>query len=314
MSESVYDIFKDKASLARDAADRRTAQACAMDSRIAEIDKELSETGMKIFAAALSGEENRDAAYKKLETRLNILKAEKKDRLVALGLPEDYTDVKYECEACSDTGYVGIKMCSCLKKALIKQSYKNSGIGKYLEKQTFENFDVSLYPFGEIRQKMTEVLNRAKKYADTFSENTSDSLLFVGGTGLGKTHVSSAIAKSVIDKGFSVSYDSAQNIISAFERERFLRDGERHDSDRYLNADLLIIDDLGAEVQSKSSVSYFYTIINTRIIASKPTIVSTNLSAKELTYQYDSRIVSRLLGEYKVFLFEGDDIRKVKRQ
>ncbi len=313
MEKSVYEIFKEKAPLARELAERRSYEVWAKDSEIEKIDKELSETGLRIFAAALSGEENRDAEYKKLENRLSSLKLEKKQRLEALGYPADYTEVKYECEKCSDTGYVGIKMCDCLKKALIQQSYRSSGIGKYLEKQTFDNFDLTLYQFGKIRENMSRILSRAKAFASEFSDSSAESLLFVGGTGLGKTHISSAIAKCVIEKGYSVSYDSAQNIISAFERERFGRD-DKQDSQKYLNADLLIIDDLGAEIQSKSSVSYFYTLINTRLISSKPTIISTNLTPKELTAQYEERIVSRLFGEYSVFLFEGEDIRKVKRQ
>lgn len=313
MAESIYDLYKDKAKNARDEADRRTAEVCAKDPRIAEIEKELSETGLRIFAAALSGEENRDEAYRRLEISLLALKTEKKERLLALGYPIDYTEVHYECPKCSDTGYVGFKMCDCLKKELRKQSYRTSGLGKYLDAQSFDNFDVSLYPFGEVRERMANVLSRAKRYAEGFSDDTSESLIFVGGTGLGKTHLSTSIAKAIIEKGYSVFYNSAQNIISTFERERFCKDDEKRESEKYLEADLLIIDDLGAEVQSKSSVSYFYTIINTRLISSKPTIISTNLTPAALQSAYDERIVSRILGEYSVYLFEGTDIRMVKR-
>ena len=314
MAESVYEIYKTKAFDARAAADRRSEEVWAKDSRIAEIDKELSETGLRIFAAALTGDENREEAYNKLQARVFQLKDEKRQRLEALGLPADYTEVKYECAKCSDTGYVGIKMCDCLKKALIRQSYQSSGIGKYLESQTFDNFDVSLYPFGQVRDRMASVLSRAKSYAAGFSPEESSSLIFMGGTGLGKTHISSAIAKCVLDKGYSVFYNSAQNIISTFERERFTREGEGLESDKFFDTDLLIIDDLGAEMPGKSSVSSFYTVINTRMIASKPTIISTNLTPQQLQSNYDERIVSRILGEYSVFLFEGTDIRRVKRE
>ncbi len=314
MAESVYEIFKDKARLARAAADKRTEEVCSKDERLAEIQRELSETGIKIFAAALSGEENRDSAYKALELRLTALKDEKKRRLAALGLPEDYTDVKYECPKCSDTGYVGIKACDCLKKAITQQNSKKSGLGKYLENQTFESLDLSFYPFGEIREKMSDIIKYAKEYAASFSPWDSESLLFVGPTGLGKTHISSAIAKCVIEKGYTVAYDSAQNIIASFERDRFERDGEARSSERFLNSDLLIIDDLGTEVQSKSATAYFYTIINTRILSSKPTIVSTNLTPTQLNNQYERRIVSRLFGEYRVYEFAGDDIRMKKKK
>lgn len=311
MSESVYEIFQNKTNRAVAAAEKRSAEVRARDGRIAEIDRELSEMGMRIFATALKGGEDRDREFNKLQTRISMLNAEKKERLRALGLPEDYTDIKYECSKCSDTGYQGYKMCDCMKKALLRQNYERSGIGKYLENQTFESFDLKYYP-EKVRSNMSNVLKDAKEYAEKFDASSSTSLLFMGSTGLGKTHISSAIAKKVIEKGCSVVYDSAHNIISAFERDRFAKDGEVR-SDRYLDADLLIIDDLGSEIQSKSSTSYFYTVINTRLIASKPTIVSTNLNPKELTEVYDTRIVSRLFGEYKVLIFEGEDIRKAKR-
>lgn len=313
MSENVYEIYENKAHLARKSADRRSAEVWAMDKRIAEIDKELSATGLKLLSAALLDDGKREEAYKRLEADIFALRDEKKKRLVALGLPEDYTDVKYQCEKCSDTGYVGIKMCECMKRALTKQNYKSSGIGKYLEGQTFDNFDLSLYPFGEARENMSRIFNQARSFADSFSPDSSESLFFMGGTGLGKTHLSSAIAKEVIEKGYSVVYDSAQNIISTFERERFARDESGLKSQKYFDAELLIVDDFGTEIQSKSSISYFYTLINTRLISSKPTIISTNLSGKELNSQYDDRIVSRILGEYSIRQFMGEDIRKLKK-
>lgn len=311
---SIFEIYKSKADKARSDADERSRLVWEKDKRIEEIDRELSGIGMEIFAAALLGDEKREAEYQRLQTKLALLRAEKKDRLLALGLDEHYTDVKYECEKCSDTGYVGIKMCDCLKKTIRQRSYKNSGIGKYLEDQTFDNFDLNYFEFGEKRSNAAKHVSNLKKYAEEFSENTTKSLLIMGTTGLGKTHLSSAVAKIVIERGFSVYYDSAQNIISTFERERFLRDDEKPVSDRYFDCDLLIIDDLGAEIKSKNSVSYFYTLINTRLISGKPVIISTNLDAKGITANYDKRIASRLFGDYDLYFFEGKDVRGLKNK
>lgn len=313
MSEAIFNIYDKKSQRAKDEADARSKEVWEKDKRIKEIDDELASIGMKVFRASLLDDEKREAEYKRLENSLALLRAERADRLLALGLPSDYTNPHYECEKCSDTGYIGFKACDCLKKEIVKENYKKSGIGKYLEKQTFSNFDLSYYGEGKTRENMKFILERAKRYAEGFNKNTSESFLFLGGTGLGKTHLSSAIAKVVIEKGFSVSYDSAQNIISAFEKERFMKEGETPLTDRYFSADLLIIDDLGAEVHSKNSVSYFYTLINTRLIAGKPVIVSTNLTGSSLQSQYESRIVSRLLGEYTVSVFTGEDVRKIKK-
>ncbi|MBR5817465.1 MAG: ATP-binding protein [Clostridia bacterium] len=313
MEQSIRDKFMHKAERARQEADERSRIAYSADKRLFEIDRELSDTGLKFFRAALLDDGVREIEYKKIEARVTALKEEKGDRLERAGFPRDFTDVKYECEKCSDTGYVGIKMCDCLKSAIAEINYKASGLGRYLERDSFDSFDLALYP-ESAKAQMTKIYNKCVEYASAFNKD-SDSLLFVGTTGLGKTHLSSAIAKCVLDKGFSVAYDSAQNIISAFEKERFARDSQSaHLTEKYMESDLLIIDDLGAEVHSKSSVSYFYTLINTRLVASRPTIVSTNLTPKQLTSQYEERIVSRLFGEYRVFLFEGEDIRKRKLQ
>lgn len=311
---SVFELYKHKADKARSDADLRSKLVWEKDKRIEEIDRELSGIGMEIFGAALLGEGKREEEYNRLQGKLALLRAEKKDRLLALGLDEHYTDVKYECEKCSDTGYVGIKMCDCLKKTIRQKSYKNSGIGKFLEDQTFDNFDLNYFEFGEKRNAAAKNVRDLKKYAESFSEKTTDSLLIVGSTGLGKTHLSSAVAKVVIEKGYSVYYDSAQNIITTFERERFLRDDEKPVSDRYFDCDLLIIDDLGAEIHSRNSVAYFYTLINTRLISGKPVIISTNLDAKGIVSNYDNRIASRLLGDYSLFFFEGKDIRALKKK
>lgn len=309
---SIFEIYKNKAEKAREDANMRTLEVWQKDSRIKEIDDELSGIGMSVFSASLLDDEKREAEYKRLENRLELLKIEKKDRLRSLGYSENYTDVKYECEKCSDTGYVGIKMCDCLKKTITERNYKTSGIGKHLETQTFENFSFSYYQDGEEKESMKNIYKKVKEYAENFNENTSESLLFVGGTGLGKTHLSSALAKTVIKKGFSVCYDSAQNILTAFEKDRFLREGDTPRSDKYLECDLLVIDDLGAELQTKSSVSHFYTLINTRLISSKPVVISTNLDAPQLTSHYEQRIVSRFFGEYSVHHFRGRDIRLIK--
>ena len=308
----IKELFEKKSEAARRAADERSLEVYARNGRIKEIDDALSRFGIKLLAVATLPDGEREEGFFKIEKEMSSLREEKKKLLLELGYPADYTDVKYECEKCSDTGYIGIKMCECMKREVVKRRYRASGIGKYLESQSFDNFSLDYYPFGKAREKMLSNLDYLKNFADTFNSESGESLLFVGSTGLGKTHLSAAIAKKGIEKGYSVVYDSAQNIVSAFERERFSTEPDKL-TDKYFNSDLLIIDDLGAEVQSKSSVSYFYTLINTRLISSKSTIISTNLGATRLCQHYEDRIVSRLFGEYTVFLFEGEDIRKIKK-
>ena len=148
-------------------------------------------------------------------------------------------------------------------------------------------------------------------FAEGFSKDTCKNFLLVGGTGLGKTHLSTAMAKTIIDRGHDVLYVTALGMLGDFEAKRFGDGvGVRNDPMRYTDAQVLIIDDLGTEITNQFSVSCLYDVINARIISRKSTIISTNLSKDELLKRYWDRITSRLFGEYSPVLFLGTDIRR----
>ena len=234
--------------------------------------------------------------------------------LCANGYPADYSDVHYECNECSDTGFVNGKMCKCMRTALNYAGYESSGVLKLIEKQNFETFDLTYYEGGE-RQHMESILNRAKSYAAKFDGNSMSNLLFMGQTGIGKTHLSSAIAKVIIDNGYDVVYESAQKIFADFEAERFGRVPAGEDrTRRYMECDLLIIDDLGTELTNQFTISSLYNVINSRLNRRKSMIINTNLMQAELCDRYSDRISSRLFGLFSPYLFTGDDIRSRKLQ
>ena len=136
-----------------------------------------------------------------------------------------------------------------------------------------------------------------------------------GSTGLGKTHLSSAVAAKVIENGNDVYYTSATNMFADFEEKRFGSSTSYDvtgDISQYFTCDLLIIDDLGAEMINQFTVSCLYNVINTRINRKKPTMLSTNLSQDEFKKKYWDRISSRVMGEYLVLPFFGEDIRRKK--
>lgn len=285
---------------------------------IKEIDNTLSLTGLKILEASskFSGE--------RLETEIMKLKKENealiRDRAECLtyhGLPVDYSDVKYECRDCSDTGFVGIKMCNCMKERLILAGYESSGIGTLITSKTFDNFDPSYQKDDKnALDNNTIVFNFCKKYAESFSESGSPNLLFIGATGLGKTHLSAAIAGRVISRGFDTVCETAQNFFSDFEFERFNRPyggdpDETPKTDKYFSCDLLIIDDLGTELTNQFTVSCLYNIINTRLNRGKSMIINTNLTRDELNKRYADRITSRLFGEFLPLIFLGKDMRQI---
>lgn len=322
--KKVRDEFENKRSRAAGASDANRQQAYLKCPLLIEVDRALSLTGLSVYRAALGGKEGLESRIAAIKKENLELQENKRRLLKEAGFPEDFTDIKYECDKCNDTGYVGVNMCSCMKKALVREAYNSSGLGKLLAGQTFENFDLSYYSSvadesgTSPKEVMEKNLERAKQYVDEFGDTAKETnLLFAGTTGLGKTHITTAIAKGIIDKGYDVVYDSAQNIIRAFEQERFEKDEYAGDNvSRYFQCDLLIIDDLGTEFRNTFTQSALYNLLNTRINAGKSMIVSTNLcTVDEFLKVYEERIASRLIGSFKFFKFVGKDIRiqKTKR-
>ena len=229
--------------------------------------------------------------------------------------PADYSHVKYECTKCGDTGFVDNTMCSCMKEALTLAGIENSGFATLIKEQTFDNFSLEYYAGNSmIAERMKNNLEFFKNYVDTFSPATSKSVLLMGGTGLGKTHLSSAVARGIIEKGYDVFYTGAIDLFSSFEIERFKSYSNEPNPiiERYFESDLLIIDDLGTEMINQFSVSTLYNLVNDRLSRKKPTIISTNLSKDDIPKKYTDRITSRLLGEYRVCTFMGTDVRAQK--
>ena len=294
-------------------ADARDEKLRSISEEIREIDGELSKTGLMIFKAACTGQD-----IAPIKERNKLLRAKRAEVLRSLGYPEDYTEVKYTCPKCQDSGYIDIKMCSCLKELLFTEGIKASGIGRLIEEQSFDNFDMEIYADSETRRRMEKIVSGIREFANEFDGKfRGKNLMLMGKTGTGKTHMSTSVARVVISKGYSVIYDSAQNIINDFENDRFHSGYGRQEtvSDKYLECDLLIIDDLGTEFTTPFSVSCLYNIFTTRRNRGLSTIVSTNLSAEDIMKKYDDRICSRIIGnDYITCVFAGSDYRLRKRR
>ena len=311
----VKNEYFNKYSRAQMAADARRAELHAKVEGLSIIDRELSKTGIHIMEATMSGVdvEKKIEEIKKVNEELQAARAE---LLRAYGYPEDYTDVHYECEKCGDSGYIDTAMCDCMKRALVLASYETSGLAGLIGTQSFDNFSLDYYKQSAAQHSnMKLAFDITRDFAENFTADTYKNFLFMGGTGLGKTHLSTAIAKTVIDKSFDVLYVTATGMIGDFEYKRFGNtaiDGDAGDTSRYYTADLLIIDDLGTEITNQFTVSCLYDVINARIIARKSTIVSTNLGKDDIVKRYWDRITSRIFGEYLPVIFAGTDIRKQK--
>lgn len=307
-------------------ARRRQAEETAQDNleaffekcpRAREIRREMARNGANAAIAVLSGGNVREQLT--LMKQQGLALKEEYDKLLEEHhvAPSDVTP-QYQCSRCKDTGFVDGRMCQCLKNLQRQMAFQRLSMDAPLENSTFEGFSLEYYQDDEkaLRQ-MEKVLAACKRYAENFRED-SPSFLFWGGTGLGKTHLSLAIAGKAIEKGFGVVYGSAQSFAVALERERFLREQDMaEDADvqsQLTDCDLLILDDLGTEASSNYVKSAFYDIINSRMMKNKPTLISTNLTMKDLEKRYTPRFTSRIAGYYSKVQFLGSDVRLQKRR
>ena len=305
----IRDEYTEERGVARSESERKKYMLYAEIPQLREVDAQLAATAGLIMRAAVGGGDVEDK-ISAIRHENESLREKRRAILRENGYPEDYTDVKYICEKCKDTGFVGIEMCSCFKTKLSKAMLDASGLGRLCEEQNFDTFSLDYYT-GADRAYLEKMVADLKKYAAEFSHETADSWIFVGNTGLGKTHLSTAIAAEVIKRGYEVCYEPMQTVVDNFADCQFR--GEGRDSVRkYNDCDLLIIDDLGTELVNQFTVSCLYNILNYRINNKKPVIISTNLSGEEIRNKYDDRITSRIFGYFHAIKFEGKDIRRQK--
>ena len=310
--------YETKAFEARARADARREELYATIPELRALDSRLSAFGLRIMQAAIKGQ-NVESDLEQLRLENEQICSERAALLRRHGFPADYSEPQYECEDCGDTGYVGIRMCTCMRRRLVEAGMEASGLSGLMRTQSFENFSLDYYSANaQEHQIMRHNLSTVRQYAENFTMRPAPgSLLFLGGTGLGKTHLSTAIARCVIERGYDVYYNSALGMFSDFEYMRFgnsVASTQEVDTSRYTECDLLILDDLGTETVNQFTISCLYHVVNTRLNLGKPTIISSNFTSSELKKIYNERLSSRFQGEYCVFPFYGVDIRKQKIQ
>lgn len=291
-----------------------------ISEKLPELDKirqRLAQIGFNISKIFLYSSDKQADINQLMQESLS-LQEQKKDILSKNGYSENALDVHYSCPVCNDTGFIKNRRCKCHTELLKDIERENIAKIAPIEECTFDTFDINYYPQHAAengvspRDKAEKIKNSCSKYAVNFN-TSAKSIMFMGGTGLGKTHLSLAIANVVINKGFSVIYGTAQNILRDLQNENFGRDDDLIYYERaVLNCDLLIIDDLGTEYKNAYTVACLYNIINSRMNAKLPTIISTNFSLDELEEKYDQRITSRITGGYSKLVLVGNDIRHMK--
>ena len=316
--------YEKKRMLAEKELEIRKNKIYSENPRLQEIDDELSKIGISTAKNLLMS--NSSELLEQLNNNVNILKKEKMEILNNLNLPLDYLLPNYFCKLCKDTGYVNSTMCNCLKQELFNAEYNKSNIAN-LETQNFNNFSLEKYSNkinkekynSEIspRENMELIKKICLKFIDNFDDPNEKNLLFIGNTGLGKTFLSSCIAKEIIQKDKTVLYQTAPIMLDTIIDYKFNKNNSSNTTYKnLLDVDLLIIDDLGTESLNNIKFTELFNIINTRLLNQNnkclKTIISTNLNLPILNKTYGERITSRLVGNYNICRFFGEDIRFLK--
>lgn len=323
MGYSLQAVEAARRQLAQQKADRESQYRQNLDRAYSQVPRlrEIDILLRRSMAAAARAvfEEGGDirTAMEQIKQENLALQQERKE-LIAKHFAPDFLEEASVCDRCGGSGYLGSQMCSCLE-ALCRQEQKKELKQLTGGQENFSRFRLDYYPeqvdraYGASpRTIMERNLQYCRRYAQSFPQGIGN-LLFVGGTGLGKTFLSACIADAVTDKGFSVAYESAPQLFSKLEKNRFNPDAQsREEAAKFSGCDLLIIDDLGTEMPGSFVTAALYSLLNERLLDGKAMLISTNLNIDEIAQRYSPQIASRLQGSFKGLTFVGEDIRVKK--
>lgn len=194
------------------------------------------------------------------------------------------------CPICKDRGYTEtawntVTVCLCKSGAAAfnaRTINPLSSIGKMQLLNSFNDF-----------ASYAGNLPSMKQEARLFAENPSGWLVMTGSVGNGKSHLCAAIHNELITRGVDVIYTPAPELIARLQ-ELFDR---KDDEDRvewrinkFQNASVLIIDDLGAEMDSQWTNVVNFRILDYRYANMLPTVISSNLTPDQMATRLGSRM------------------------
>lgn len=300
--------------------DRRIKEIYERIPQIRQLEEAMSTQAVACAKRILDGDLR---AKQVLKGQLEDLREQKAVLLEACGYAPDYMELRYHCPECQDTGYANGKKCRCFKKEEIALLYSQSNIQEILARENFSVFTFRYYDDKEVIPQigmtvadyMKQVYAWCREYVEGFAEKGGN-LIFTGSTGVGKTFLTNCIAKELIDRYQSVIYLTSGDLFEIVSKNKFHHDTEEDMQDMYrhiLDCDLLIIDDLGTELNNSFVSSQLFYCINERLIRKKGTIISTNLSMDMLRDTYSDRVSSRIISHYSIIPLYGGDIRTKKR-
>ena len=313
---AIMRIYDDRQAASRQLQKQRYDEVRRLLPAYEALEDEITRLCALKARAAILGNSRQTEDFKETLARLE---QQKTDLLTGAGYPADYLSPIWHCPDCRDTGYIGSRKCHCFRQAVTDVLYHQSGLSRILQEENFDHFDASCYSekpdprYGiSPRENILDILKVCQSFAADFDREDRN-LLFYGHAGVGKTFMTHCIADALLKTGHTVIYFTAAGLMDllaahAFDRE----DEEAADSemlDYIRDCDLLIIDDLGTELNNAFVTSRLFVTLNDRLTRRRSTIISTNLSPDELQREYSERIFSRIISAFEIMMIMGDDIR-----
>lgn len=287
---------------------------------VRQLEAEIAERSVACAKKLLEGDKS---VLDRLKEDLKDLREQKSLIIRAAGYPDDYLELHYRCPDCRDTGLIDGRKCHCFLQAQMKLLHAQSNLEDVLERENFNALSYEYYDDTEILPQlgitnaayMRRVVAGCREFVRDFDKK-HDNLLFTGSTGVGKTFLTNCIARELMDDFHSVIYLTASDLFDVFSRNKFDYDNAEDMKDMYrfiLDCDLLIIDDLGTELNNSFTSSQLFYCINERMNMSRSTIISTNLTLARLRDSYTDRVTSRIMSGYRIIPLYGGDIRLLKK-
>lgn len=287
---------------------------------VRQLEAEIAERSVACAKKLLEGDKS---VLDRLKEDLKDLREQKSLIIRAAGYPDDYLELHYRCPDCRDTGLIDGRKCHCFLQAQMKLLHAQSNLEDVLERENFNALSYEYYDDTEILSQlgitnaayMRRVVAGCREFVRDFDKK-HDNLLFTGSTGVGKTFLTNCIARELMDDFHSVIYLTASDLFDVFSRNKFDYDNAEDMKDMYrfiLDCDLLIIDDLGTELNNSFTSSQLFYCINERMNMSRSTIISTNLTLTRLRDSYTDRVTSRIMSGYRIIPLYGGDIRLLKK-
>lgn len=325
LGRALAQVYEKRRYEAEQRRDQAVRQVYADYPVLATLDKEIAAAGADMLTEALEPGRPRRA-----EQRKRQLEAKRDQFLKNNGISADFDQISYSCRHCQDTGRKGREMCVCYRQVLIPLLVQRANL-QGMQEAGFASFDPEL--FSDVaspglynstispRKQMLGLLKVCRNFVDDFAGDSSRNMLFVGKPGTGKTFLMFSVARALLDKGFSVFYTTAPQMFEALQNWRIMRSSYNPDPtrleeaeaihDNLISCSLLLIDDLGTEAASATRYADLLNVLDSRLKPAMRTIISSNADPTDLRDTYDERVLSRLVGNFAVYRFFGEDVRLV---